>query len=127
MRTVTAESGDAATLALGAVDGASRPPTIISGAGTTTATLAPAGPQVACGAPPDPRPAGPPVVFLSGGASTAEFVAGLELVAEAGVPFAGALCGRAIWQDGIPVYGAEGAEFLARVKQLLEEPVSLAL
>ena len=25
------------------------------------------------------------------------------------------------------LYGAEGAEFLARVKQLLEEPVSLAL
>jgi tagatose 1,6-diphosphate aldolase len=54
-------------------------------------------------------PAGPPVVFLSGGASTAEFVAGLELVAEAGVPFAGALCGRAIWQDGIPIYVAAGA------------------
>lgn len=59
-------------------------------------------------------PAGPPVVFLSGGASTAEFVAGLELVAEAGVPFAGALCGRAIWQDGIPVYVAEGAAGLER-------------
>jgi len=25
------------------------------------------------------------------------------------------------------LYGAEGAEFLARVKQFLEEPVSLAL
>ncbi|MGH9535760.1 MAG: tagatose 1,6-diphosphate aldolase [Terriglobales bacterium] len=59
-------------------------------------------------------PAGPPVVFLSGGASAAAFTAGLELVAEAGVSFAGALCGRAIWQEGIPPYMAEGAAGLER-------------
>ena len=32
----------------------------------------------------------------------------LELAAEAGTPFAGVLCGRATWQDGIPVYAKEG-------------------
>jgi tagatose 1,6-diphosphate aldolase len=26
------------------------------------------------------------------------------------VPFAGVLCGRATWQDGIPVFGKEGPE-----------------
>ncbi|MGH9505288.1 MAG: tagatose 1,6-diphosphate aldolase, partial [Terriglobales bacterium] len=59
-------------------------------------------------------PARRPVVFLSGGASVREFTAGLELMAEAGVRFAGALCGRAIWQDGIAPFAAGGREALDR-------------
>lgn len=59
-------------------------------------------------------PARRPVVFLSGGAGVREFTAGLELVAEAGVRFAGALCGRAIWQDGIAPFAAGGREALDR-------------
>ena len=42
--------------------------------------------------------------------SNAEFTESLELVAEAGVRFAGVLCGRATWKDGIPVYGKDGLE-----------------
>lgn len=59
-------------------------------------------------------PARRPVVFLSGGASTQELIAGLELVAGAGVRFAGALCGRAIWQGGIAPYTAAGRPGLER-------------
>lgn len=55
-----------------------------------------------------------PVVFLSGGVGVGEFVAGIELAAESGVPFHGALCGRAIWNGGIAAYsqagGRDGAE-----------------
>lgn len=36
----------------------------------------------------------------------------LELAVEAGTPFAGVLCGRATWQDGIPEFGAKGADAL---------------
>lgn len=59
-------------------------------------------------------PARRPVVFLSGGVSTQELIAGLELVAAAGVRFAGALCGRAIWQGGIAPYAAAGRAGLER-------------
>ena len=34
------------------------------------------------------------------------------LAAEAGIPFSGVLCGRATWQDGIPVYATKGFEAL---------------
>jgi tagatose 1,6-diphosphate aldolase len=50
-----------------------------------------------------------PFIFLSAGVSNAEFTESLELAAESGVKFAGVLCGRATWKDGIPVYGKEGA------------------
>ena len=49
VRTVAVESGDTATLTLGAVDGDGRPLTITSGSGTTTVDLAPAGQQVVGG------------------------------------------------------------------------------
>lgn len=62
-----------------------------------------------------------PVVFLSGGVGVGEFVAGIELAAESGVPFHGALCGRAIWNGGIAAYsqagGRDGAE--ARLERWL--------
>ena len=53
-----------------------------------------------------------PFIYLSAGVSDEMFRETLELAAEAGTPFSGVLCGRATWQDGIPVYGQEGPEAL---------------
>jgi tagatose 1,6-diphosphate aldolase len=50
-----------------------------------------------------------PFIYLSAGVSNAEFTESLELAAESGVRFAGVLCGRATWKDGIPVYAKQGA------------------
>lgn len=55
-----------------------------------------------------------PFIFLSAGSSNAVFCEMLELVAEAGMKFAGVLCGRATWQEGIAVYAREGTEALVR-------------
>ena len=64
-----------------------------------------------------------PVVFLSGGVGVGEFIAGIELAAESGVSFHGALCGRAIWNGGVEAYsqagGRNGAE--ARLERWLSE------
>lgn len=49
-----------------------------------------------------------PFIYLSAGVSNAEFTESLELAADAGVTFAGVLCGRATWKDGIPIYGKHG-------------------
>lgn len=46
------------------------------------------------------------------GVSDEVFRETLELAAEADTPFSGVLCGRATWQDGIPVYGQGGAAAL---------------
>jgi len=54
--------------------------------------------------------AGKPFIYLSAGVSNAEFTESLELAAESGVRFAGVLCGRATWKDGIPVYAEQGAD-----------------
>ncbi|MBI2834563.1 MAG: tagatose 1,6-diphosphate aldolase [Acidobacteria bacterium] len=51
-----------------------------------------------------------PFIYLSAGVSNAEFTESLELAAESGVKFAGVLCGRATWKDGIPIYAKEGVE-----------------
>ena len=51
-----------------------------------------------------------PFIYLSAGVSNAEFTASLELAAEAKTGFAGVLCGRATWMDGIPVYGRDGID-----------------
>lgn len=51
-----------------------------------------------------------PFIYLSAGVSNPEFTEALELAAEAGVRFAGVLCGRATWKDGIPVYAKQGAQ-----------------
>ena len=40
------------------------------------------------------------------------FLESLELASESGVNFAGVLCGRATWKDGIPVYGKQGIHAL---------------
>lgn len=55
-----------------------------------------------------------PFIYLSAGVNHAEFVEGLALATEAGVPYSGVLCGRAIWQDGARVYAREGRDALAR-------------
>lgn len=53
-----------------------------------------------------------PIVYLSAGVSSEVFVETLELVAESGAEFHGVLCGRATWQDGVPVYVRQGAAAL---------------
>jgi tagatose 1,6-diphosphate aldolase len=47
-----------------------------------------------------------PFIYLSAGVTDDVFRETLELAAEAGTPFSGVLCGRATWQDGIPVYAS---------------------
>jgi tagatose 1,6-diphosphate aldolase len=49
-----------------------------------------------------------PFIYLSAGVTDEVFRETLQLAAEADTPFSGVLCGRATWQDGIPVYGKEG-------------------
>lgn len=49
-----------------------------------------------------------PFIYLSAGVTDEAFRETLELATEAGTDFAGVLCGRATWQDGIPVFGREG-------------------
>ena len=53
-----------------------------------------------------------PFIYLSAGSTDEVFCDMLELAAEAGVKFSGVLCGRATWQDAIPVYANEGVEAL---------------
>jgi len=53
-----------------------------------------------------------PFIYLSAGVSDEVFRETLVLAAEADTPFSGVLCGRATWQDGIPVYGHGGAAAL---------------
>jgi len=49
-----------------------------------------------------------PFIYLSAGVSDEVFRESLELAAEAGTNFSGVLCGRATWQDGIPVFARQG-------------------
>lgn len=49
-----------------------------------------------------------PFIYLSAGVSNEQFVETLHLAAESGARFSGVLCGRATWQDGVPVYGKDG-------------------
>ncbi len=53
-----------------------------------------------------------PFIYLSAGVTDDVFRETLELAAEAGTPFSGVLCGRATWQDGIPVYASRGLDAL---------------
>jgi len=52
--------------------------------------------------------AGAPYIYLSAGASIAEFTASLRMAREAGAGFSGILCGRAMWQEGIPSFVSGG-------------------
>ena len=49
-----------------------------------------------------------PFIYLSAGVSDEIFRETLEIAAEAGTNFSGVLCGRATWQDGVPVYATKG-------------------
>ncbi len=53
-----------------------------------------------------------PFIYLSAGVGNAQFVESLNMAAEAGVEFAGVLCGRATWKDGMPIYAKGGAKAL---------------
>ena len=53
-----------------------------------------------------------PFIYLSAGSTDEVFCEMLELAAEARVRYSGALCGRATWQDAIPVYAREGVTAL---------------
>lgn len=53
-----------------------------------------------------------PFIYLSAGVTNDVFIESLEMAAEAGVGFAGVLCGRATWQEGIPVYAKDGVKAL---------------
>jgi tagatose 1,6-diphosphate aldolase len=55
-----------------------------------------------------------PFIYLSAGVTDEVFCEMLELAAEAGVKFSGVLCGRATWQQGIPIFANEGVVALAR-------------
>lgn len=54
-----------------------------------------------------------PFIYLSAGSTDEVFCEMLELAAEAGLRYSGALCGRATWQEAIPVYAKEGVATLA--------------
>jgi tagatose 1,6-diphosphate aldolase len=76
--------------------------------------------------------AGVPYIYLSAGVGIAEFIASLELAAEAGAHFSGVLCGRATWQGGCPAFvrggrpafdawlAAEGVANLRRINRCLD-------
>ena len=55
------------------------------------------------------RAATKPFIYLSAGVSNSEFTESLALATESGVRYAGVLCGRATWKDGMPIYAKEGA------------------
>ena len=49
-----------------------------------------------------------PYIYLSAGVSSDQFLDSLRLAAEARAGFSGVLCGRATWQNGVPVFAREG-------------------
>ncbi len=52
------------------------------------------------------------LVYLSAGVTFERFEASLKMAVEAGVPFNGFMCGRAIWSDAVGVFGAGGEKAL---------------
>ena len=53
-----------------------------------------------------------PFIYLSAGVSDEVFRETIELAGEAGVSFSGVLCGRATWQEGIPIFAQRGVTAL---------------
>lgn len=53
-----------------------------------------------------------PLIYLSAGSTDEVFCEMLELAAQAGVRYAGVLCGRATWQGAISVYANNGVSAL---------------
>jgi tagatose 1,6-diphosphate aldolase len=55
-----------------------------------------------------------PFIYLSAGVSNEVFLETLEVAGEAGTRFAGVLCGRATWQEGVPAYATGGEDGLTK-------------
>ena len=53
-----------------------------------------------------------PIVYLSAGVTNAAFIESLEMAAASGANFHGVLCGRATWQEGVPVFVQHGPQAL---------------
>lgn len=53
-----------------------------------------------------------PFIYLSAGVTDDVFRDTLQLAAEADTPFSGVLCGRATWQDAIPIFASQGEDAL---------------
>ena len=53
-----------------------------------------------------------PYIYLSAGVSTQTFFESLRLANEAEARYSGVLCGRAMWQDGVPAYARHGVQAL---------------
>lgn len=53
-----------------------------------------------------------PFIYLSAGVSNEIFTETLELAAESGANYSGVLCGRATWQEGVPIFGSQGVAAL---------------
>lgn len=53
-----------------------------------------------------------PFIYLSAGVSNEIFTETLALAAESGTNYSGVLCGRATWQEGVPVYARGGYDAL---------------
>ncbi|WDR06275.1 tagatose 1,6-diphosphate aldolase [Devosia rhodophyticola] len=72
---------------------------------------------------------GLPIVYLSAGVPFDWFKASLEMATEAGVDYAGFMCGRSIWSEAVGIFGAQGEQAmtdwladtgLTRLKRLIE-------
>jgi tagatose 1,6-diphosphate aldolase len=49
-----------------------------------------------------------PFIYLSAGVANHVFIENLAMAAESGTDYSGVLCGRATWQDGMPIYATKG-------------------
>ena len=49
-----------------------------------------------------------PFIYLSAGVTDDVFRETIQLAGEAGTNFSGVLCGRATWQDAVPIFGEKG-------------------
>jgi tagatose 1,6-diphosphate aldolase len=49
-----------------------------------------------------------PFIYLSAGVTDDVFRETIALAGQSGSQFSGVLCGRATWQDGVPIFGAQG-------------------
>jgi len=56
--------------------------------------------------------AGCPFIYLSAGVGDEQFRESLRIAVDTGVKFSGVLCGRATWQEGIPIYARDGRKAL---------------
>jgi len=53
-----------------------------------------------------------PFIYLSAGVTNAQFIESLNMASDSGTDYSGVLCGRATWQEGIPVFAKQGMQAL---------------